>query len=97
MDSTSEPTDPHGDALIQGLTTGEVTLDDGNYQAQLSWQAFEADLEGSLSPQRRGSFKCECGLFAKFLRERHYYNGQFDCYSYTVQCARCGEVTVECV
>ena len=48
-------------------------------------------------PTPRGTFKCECGRFAKFVSERHYYNGWFDCYSYTVNCSRCGVVTVECV
>ena len=40
---------------------------------------------------------CECGLFAKWVGEYYYYNGEFDCYSYTVDCKRCGIVTVECV
>ena len=40
---------------------------------------------------------CECGRFAKWVGDRHYYNGQFDCYSYTVACSRCGDVTIECV
>jgi hypothetical protein len=48
-------------------------------------------------PKRGGSWTCACGLFAKFVSESHYYNGQFDCYSYTVNCKRCGVTTVECV
>lgn len=48
-------------------------------------------------PKRSGSWTCLCGLFAKFVSESSYYNGQFDCYSYTVDCKRCGVVTVECV
>ena len=53
--------------------------------------------EPSPQPKKPGSWKCECGLFARFLRDRHYYNGSWDCYNYTVACKRCGEVTVECV
>ena len=49
------------------------------------------------SPRPKGPVFCECGLFAKWLRDRSYYNGQFDCYSYTVLCKRCGEMTVDCV
>lgn len=40
---------------------------------------------------------CLCGRFAKWVGDRHYYNGQFDCYRYTVRCSRCGVVDVECV
>jgi len=40
---------------------------------------------------------CSCGRFARWLGESHYYNGQFDCYSFDVACSRCGVVTVECV
>jgi hypothetical protein len=57
-----------------------------------------ADLLADVPPAKKpGSWKCECGLFARFVSDRHYYNGQFDCYSYTVRCSRCGLVTVECV
>lgn len=54
---------------------------------------------GTTIPQKKkpGSWKCECGLFARFIGDRHYYNGTWDCYNYTVDCKRCGEVTVECV
>ena len=41
--------------------------------------------------------QCLCGRFARSLGGRHYYNGQFDCYSYDVECSRCGVVTIECV
>lgn len=41
--------------------------------------------------------QCLCGRFAKWLGDEHYYNGQFDCYRYTVRCSRCGDVSVECV
>lgn len=56
-------------------------------------------LENLLDNQHRpgGTWTCNCGRFAKFLSESHYYNGEFDCYSYTVDCKRCGVVTVECV
>jgi hypothetical protein len=40
---------------------------------------------------------CLCGRFARWVGDSHYYNGTFDCYSYTVHCARCGDVTIECV
>jgi hypothetical protein len=40
---------------------------------------------------------CECGRYAKWLGDEHYYNGSFDCYRYTLLCSRCGEVTIECV
>jgi len=40
---------------------------------------------------------CLCGRFAKYLGSRSYYNGTWDCYSYTVECKRCGTVTIECV
>lgn len=43
------------------------------------------------------SWQCQCGRFAKFLGSRHTYNGQFDGYEYTVNCSRCGVVTVDCV
>lgn len=54
-------------------------------------------LDGPLVEKKGGSWKCECGLFARFVSDRHYYSGWFDCYSYTVACKRCGEVTVDCV
>lgn len=40
---------------------------------------------------------CLCGRFAKYLGGRNYYNGWYDCYSFDVDCKRCGVVTVECV
>lgn len=48
-------------------------------------------------PKPKGTFWCLCGRFAKFVGENHYYNGEFNCYSYTVNCSRCGIITVECV
>ena len=45
----------------------------------------------------RVPLQCLCGRFAKWGGDRHYYNGQFNCYSYDVICSRCGTVTVECV
>lgn len=47
--------------------------------------------------KRHVAAHCLCGRFAKWVGERYYYNGQFDCYSYDVDCSRCGPVTVECV
>ena len=46
---------------------------------------------------RRGPAQCRCGRFAKWVSDRRYYDGNFDQYSYTVNCSRCGDVTVECV
>lgn len=45
----------------------------------------------------REPVRCLCGRFAKWVGERSYYDGTYDCYSYDVQCAHCGLVTVECV
>lgn len=41
--------------------------------------------------------QCLCGRFAKWSGDRHYYNGSFNCYSFDVDCSRCGVVTIECV
>jgi hypothetical protein len=41
--------------------------------------------------------RCTCGRFAKWLGDKHYYNGTFDCYRYTVRCAEHGVVNIECV
>lgn len=41
--------------------------------------------------------RCLCGRFAKWDSDSHYYNGTYDCYSYTVICFACGPVTIECV
>jgi len=48
-------------------------------------------------PLPRHSPQCLCGRFAKWVGDRHYYNGTFDCYSFDVICSRCGVVTIECV
>lgn len=40
---------------------------------------------------------CLCGRFAKYLGGRSYYNGNYSCYSFDVDCSKCGVVTVECV
>lgn len=48
-------------------------------------------------PVAREQVRCLCGRFAKWLGDQHYYNGQFDCYRYTIRCSRCGDVDVECV
>lgn len=61
------------------------------------------DLKGSWpdplgeSKQGRETPHCLCGRFAKWVGDQHYYNGQFDCYRYTVRCSRCGDVDIECV
>lgn len=66
-----------------GTTGGDFGLDE-----------FDYDPAETVS---RAGYQCACGRFAKFVSERHYYNGQFDCFSYDVDCSRCGIVTVECV
>ena len=38
-----------------------------------------------------------CGRFSKASNGRHYYNGQYNCYSYDTYCDQCGTLTVECV
>jgi hypothetical protein len=48
-------------------------------------------------PSNRHQVHCLCGRFAKWGGDRHYYNGQYNCYSFDVICGRCGTVTVECV
>lgn len=52
---------------------------------------------GPIPEPKKPGIRCECGRFAKWAGERHYYNGSFDCYSYTLTCSRCGDVTIECV
>lgn len=66
----------------------------------IKWADLDADSPGE--PLVRGKegrmpLQCLCGRFAKYVGDRHYYNGQFNCYSYTVRCSRCGDVTIECV
>jgi hypothetical protein len=48
-------------------------------------------------PTKREAPHCACGRFAKYLGGRSYYNGNWACYSYDVDCSRCGVVTIECV
>lgn len=38
-----------------------------------------------------------CGRFAKWAGDHHYYNGNFDCYSFDTDCSKCGRLTTECV
>lgn len=58
----------------------------------------EYEARAAAQPRRRAAqVQCLCGRFAKFVGDRHYYNGTFDCYSYDVDCSRCGVVTIECV
>jgi len=59
--------------------------------------AIDFDLFEIAPAKRSGSWTCLCGRFAVFVSESHYYNGEFDMYSYTVNCKRCGVVTVDCV
>jgi len=59
-----------------------------------------SDFDGFVmeQPKPKGTFWCpNCGKFAKFVSERHYYNGQFDCYSFDTDCKTCGIQTTECV
>lgn len=48
-------------------------------------------------PAAREPLRCLCGRFAKWGGDRHYYNGNYNCYSYDIDCTHCGTVTVECV
>jgi hypothetical protein len=43
------------------------------------------------------SAQCACGRFAKHVRTERYYNGFFDTVSMTVDCSRCGEVSIRLV
>jgi hypothetical protein len=65
----------------------------------LSWDDLSEPAPGD--PQRpmqvAPALHCLCGRFAKYLGDQHYYNGQFDCYRYTIRCSRCGDVDIECV
>lgn len=55
-------------------------------------------IEFALEPDKKpGTWTCECNWFATFVSDRHYFNGEWDMYSYTVDCKRCGIITVECV
>jgi len=60
---------------------------------------FPAEPDHLLYPKGRNAEQvhCLCGRFAKYLGGHNYYNGWFDCYSFDVECKRCGIVTVECV
>lgn len=60
-------------------------------------EPVELEVEPISGKQHREQVHCLCGRFAKWVGGRHYYNGQFDCYRYTVRCSRCGDVDVECV
>jgi hypothetical protein len=67
-----------------------------------TWHLLEPDEVPSepdyqLHPRPHHDLHCACGRFAKFKSERYYYNGTYDCYSFDVECARCGVTTIECV
>ncbi len=56
------------------------------------------EVEEKPASNRLPPLQCLCGRFAKSAGGRgHYYNGNFNCYSYDVDCSRCGIVTIECV
>lgn len=67
----------------------------------LTWDLLSSEevaaIDDSWKPTRLPSLQCLCGRFAKAAGSRHYYNGSFNCFSYDVDCSRCGIVTVECV
>ena len=76
----------------------------------MEWEVLDAEevarleaegLAEAVDLQRRAPNReqvhCPCGRFAKWVGDQHYYNGQFDCYRYTVRCSRCGDVDIECV
>ena len=64
----------------------------------ITWEILSGEelaaIEAAAPPH---ALQCACGRFAKYLGDRHYYTGNYSCYSYTVRCSRCGDVTVECV
>lgn len=57
------------------------------------------DLTPTEYKPRRGltTPQCLCGRFAKYVGVRHYYNGNFDCATLTVECKHCGTVDIELV
>ena len=64
----------------------------------LVWADFIGPLDDSPMPMGGApGLHCLCGRFAKWVGDQHYYNGNFDCYRYTVRCSRCGDVDIECV
>lgn len=68
--------------------------------AMTEWEISEdSSPEADVPPpaSRRETAHCLCGRFARTVGSRHYYNGHYDCYSYDVDCSRCGVVTIECV
>ena len=40
--------------------------------------------------------RCSCGEMSRCVGDLRYFTEEFKMYSYTVECGRCGEVTVEC-
>jgi len=48
-------------------------------------------------PPPRPSVQCLCGRFARYVGVRHGYNGSFSTETMTVECSRCGTVTIELV
>lgn len=75
-----------------------ATKEDLAQWARDAEEAEAKDVENRRNGNRgQGGYQCLCGRFAKFAGDRHYYNGFWDCYSYDVECSRCGVVTVECV
>lgn len=65
----------------------------------VTWEILDpSEPDDSPIPQGRNpGIHCLCGRFGKWVGDQHYYNGNFDCYRYTVRCSRCGDVDIECV
>lgn len=63
----------------------------------LDWDDTCVEPDYQLHPRPHYDVHCLCGRFAKYKGGRSYYNGWYDCYSYDVDCKKCGVTTVECV
>lgn len=48
-------------------------------------------------PLPRPSVQCLCGRFSRYLGITHGYNGSYSTETMTVDCSRCGVVTIELV
>lgn len=44
-----------------------------------------------------GGWRCHCGRFAKFVSLYRAFNGWFESETLTVNCSRCGVVTIALV
>jgi hypothetical protein len=65
----------------------------------VTFNPFEDDSPYELPKLKRScpTPQCLCGRFAKYVGVTHYYNGNFDCETLTVECKHCGTVDIELV